>query len=293
MKVTAIINPKAGGNYASEIYKEVLEQFREFDLSYLLTEKQGDAISMAKNAVEQNADYIVCIGGDGTLNEVVQSMVHSNTALVPISAGTGSDFIKSLHFTDLDSIKDAMSSNSVVEIDLGLAATKGVSRYFINILEVGFGASVMKRVNSRKKSRSSFSFTSSVLALLPFFKPFKVHLSIEKQELDLDLAELVVANGQYFGGGMHASPGALLDDGLLNVHVVSGVGKLQMISKLGKLRNGSYIDDPVVSSYLTDNLLVTGNAPVEIDGEDFGELPLKVTLVNKCLKIVSPQVKKN
>lgn len=220
-------------------------------------------------------------------------MVNSSAVLVPISAGTGSDFVKSLGFNDLESIKSSMSSRNFIEIDLGVAENTHGKRYFVNILEVGFGASVMKRVNSRRKTRGGRSFTTSVLALLPFFRPFNVDVMISGEKRTLDLAEMVVANGRYFGGGMLAAPEAKLDDGKLDVHIVSGVGKLQMISKLGKLRNGTYVEDPSVVSYLTDNIEVTGSAPVEMDGEDFGELPVKIWVLPRSLKIVSPAIQKN
>lgn len=290
--MTAIINPHAGGNYASEIYQSVLDQFREFELDYHLTNGSGHATELAREAAQSGTDYLLCIGGDGTLNEVVQSLARTKTILVPVSAGTGSDFVKTLGNMGIESVKEAMNRGKFREIDLGLAIGNNRERFFINILEVGFGASVMKRVNSRRKTRGGLSFTTSVLALLPFFKPFRVTLKIDGQLEELNLAEMVVANGKYFGGGMLAAPGAELDDGLLEVHVVAGIGKMQMISKLGKLRNGSYIDDPAVKSYRTSEIEITGNAPVELDGEDFGELPVKVSLVEKCLRIISPDLQK-
>lgn len=266
----------------------MLEQFKEFDLQYHLTESPGHATDLAREAVSNGSHYVLCIGGDGTLNEVVQSLANTDTVLVPVSAGTGSDFVKTLGIKDLESIKEAMFQNRHMNIDLGVAERNGNKRYFINILEVGFGASVMKRVNSRRKRRGGSSFTSSVLALLPFFKPFGVKMSIKGTHRNLDLAEMVVANGKYFGGGMLAAPDAKLNDGLLEIHVVAGVGRMQMISKLGKLRDGSYIKDPTVQSHRTDEVELTGNAPVEMDGEDFGDLPLKISVAEKCLRIISP-----
>lgn len=261
-------------------------------MEHFLTDGPGDATAISRQAVQNGADYILCIGGDGTLNEIAQSMAGSRAVMVPVSAGTGSDFVRALNFSELDSVREAMREGRSRPIDLGLATYGGESRYFINILEVGFGASVMRRVNSRRKSRGGASFTRSVLSLLPFFRPFRVRLDVDGIGEEFDLAEMVVANGRYFGGGMLASPNAELDDGLLDVHVVSGVGRLQMVSKLGKLRNGSYINDPSVKSYRVKELGIVGNAPVEMDGEDFRGLPLKISIAERCLNIISPQTEK-
>lgn len=288
MKIKAIVNPRAGGGYASEIYRTVLDEFRDFEISYGLTSGSGDATKIAENAIREGFDYILCIGGDGTLNEVIQAMAHSEVVLVPVSAGTGSDFVRNLGFSDLNGVKEAIKAQNYLKIDLGVVAHEQKKRYFVNILEVGFGASVMKRVNSRKKVRGGSSFTSSVLALIPFFKPFPVKINIDDRNLVVDLAEMVVANGRYFGGGMLAAPAADLTDGYLEVHIVSGVGKFQLLSKLGKLRNGSYVDDPSVVSYRTDDIKMEGKAPVEIDGEDFGGLPIEITVDRACLKVLFP-----
>lgn len=292
MKVHAIINPVAGGGYASEIYSSVLEEFREFKVAHTLTRAPGDATRIAGEAVQEGTDYILCIGGDGTLNEVVQAMAHSDSVLVPISAGTGSDFVKTLGFRDIQSVIQSMKQKSSMQMDLGVIEHESGSRYFLNILEIGFGASVMKRVNSRKKVRGGSSFTSSLLALLPFFKPYPVKLVSEGVEEPLTLAEMVVANGKYFGGGMLAAPSAQLDDGLFDIHIVKGMGKLQMISKLRNLRDGSYVEDPAVKSLRVDKLEIKGDAPVEIDGEDYGNLPVRIRLEPGALKVLSPYLQK-
>ena len=293
MTVHAVINPVAGGGYASEIYHSVLDELKDFQVTHTLTTGPGDATRIAQDAVANGVDFILCIGGDGTLNEVVQALAHSNAILVPISAGTGSDFVKTLGLTDLESVKNSMKHRSYSEIDLGTVQAGGNTRYFLNVLEIGFGASVMKRVNSRKKVRGGSSFTSSVFALLPSFRPYQLTLASAERNESLRVAEMVVANGRYFGGGMLAAPAAELDDGFLDIHVVEGMGKMRMIMKLRKLRDGSYVKDPSVRSFKTDKLEVQGEAPVEIDGEDYGALPVKIGLEKKSLKVLAPESSTN
>lgn len=292
MRVHAIVNPAAGGGYASEIYRSVVHEFRKLDPSVFITSGPGEATSIAAEAVQQGATHILCIGGDGTLNEVVQAIAHTDAILVPVSAGTGSDFVKTLGLNDLGSVMEYMLNGSHRSIDLGRVSSSSGSRYFLNILEVGFGASVMKRVNARKKVRGGSSFTSAVISLIPSFRQFPVTVRVDGGEESFGLAEMVVANGRYFGGGMLAAPAAELDDGMMDIHIVRGVGRIQMMMKLRKLRDGTYVRDPSVQSYRASSIEISGDAPVEMDGEDLGTLPISIDTDRGALKVVGAPLQK-
>lgn len=287
MKVFAIVNPVAGGGYGEEIYRSVLREFESFDLEFHLTTGPGNATELARLALEKGFTHLVCIGGDGTLNEIVQSIAGSPIILVPVSAGTGSDFVKSTNLRDMASVIEAIRNNTSRPIDLGRITRNGERRYFLNILEVGFGAEVMMRVNSKKKVHNGRSFTSAVLASVPSYRPYEVSITHENGTETMKVAEMIIANGKYFGGGMLAAPDAELNDGLLDVHIVKGSGKLQLLAKLMKLRDGSHIHDKVVSSMRTSGMRIEGVAPVEIDGENFGQLPIEVGVEKGALRLIS------
>ncbi len=288
MNVRAIINPIAGGGYSSKIYPSVISQFRKFGIEFDLTERTGHAVTLARRAVSDGVDYLLCIGGDGTLNEVVQALIHTDTVLAPISAGTGSDFVKTLGLSSVEQIIRSIENRRFLDMDLGVAEASNQTRYFLNILEVGLGAKVIERVNSRKKVRGSASFTSSLLASLPSFRPYEMKISSREIQQEGKVAEIVVGNGRYFGGGMLAAPGAKLDDGLLDVHIVRGMNIISMLKRLRKLRDGTYVNDPSVTSFKTEKIDIDGNAPVEMDGEDFGTLPIKLRVEKKCMKVLAP-----
>ena len=286
MKIFAVVNPIAGGGYAEEIYRSVLKQFEKFELEFHLTSGPGNATDLAKDAVKNGFTHLVCIGGDGTLNEIVQALAKSPVILVPVSAGTGSDFVKSTSLRDITSVVEAMEKGTSRNIDLGKITRNGETRYFLNILEVGFGAQVMKRVNSRKKNHDGRSFTSAVLVSVPSYRPYEVNISYENGTESMKVAEIIIANGKYFGGGMLAAPNAELDDGRLDVHIVKGTGKIQLLTKLRKLRDGTHISDPVVSSLRTSSLKIFGDAPIEIDGENYGELPIEVGVEKDAIRLI-------
>ena len=283
----AIVNPVAGGGYAGEIYRSVLKEFEGFDFDFHLTSGPGNATELAKSAVEQGYTHLVCVGGDGTLNEIVQAIAHTEIILVPVSAGTGSDFVKTTALRDIHSVIEAMSNGTSSRVDIGKILRNGETRYFLNILEVGFGAKVMQKVNSRKKVHDGRSFTSAVLASVPSYHPYDITISHEDGKQALKVAEMIVANGKYFGGGMLAAPDAELDDGLFDVHIVGGAGKLQLLMKLRKLRDGSHVRDSMVTSMKTSSMRIEGDAPVEIDGENFGSLPIDISIARNALKLIS------
>ena len=159
-------------------------------------------------------------------------------------------------------------------------------RYFANIAEAGFGAEVMKRMNSHKKKRGGSSFTSTILMELYNFKKFSCSIKSEEYEETLDASEIIIANGLYFGGGIKAAPDASMSDGLLTVHIIRGAGRAKLLMNLRKLKNGSYIYDREVISFHTRKLQIDGNALVEIDGEDYGRLPSSFSIKPKALKVL-------
>lgn len=279
MKIHAVINPVAGGGYAEDLWPDIRKEFSDFDMSFDYTASPGHATELAEEAVRKGVDYLLCIGGDGTLNEVSQSLIGSRTALVPMSAGTGSDFIRTTELTGLKEIRKSIADGKRMPIDTVRVDYEGGTRHFINVMEVGFGASVMNRVNSHRKVRGSRSFTSAVLKEIANLKKYDVVLEYGDVYDRREVVEIVIANGKYFGGGMLASRDSSLTDGLVDVHIIKYIGRIGLLKRLGKLRDGTYIEDPQVSSISLSNLKIRGtDVPFEIDGESIGNLPVDISV---------------
>ena len=285
-KIHAIVNPNAGGGYSSNVWPKVKNPLSKYDLTYSITEKHGDAETFAEKAIADGNEFIAVVGGDGTLNEVVQSCAGKDITIIPVSAGTGSDFVRNFSINREGSIQDMIDRNISVSVDLGIVESSLGKRYFANIAEAGFGADVMKRMNSHKKKRGGSSFTSTILMELYNFKKFECSIQSEEFEETLDVSEIIVANGLYFGGGIKAAPDASMDDGLLTVHIIRGAGRAKLLMNLRKLKSGSYIHDKEVISFTTKRLHIDGSALVEIDGEDYGTLPTSFSVSSKMLKVL-------
>ena len=285
-RIHAIVNPNAGGGYSSNVWPKVKNLLSKYDLTYSITEKHGDAELFAKKAIEDGNEFIAVVGGDGKLNEVVQPCAEKDITIIPVSAGTGSDFVRNFSINREGSIQDMIDQNISVEVDMGVAESSMGKRYFANIAEAGFGAEVMKRMNSHKKKRGGGSFTSTILMELYNFKKFQCTVKSEEYEETLDASEIIIANGLYFGGGIKAAPDAAMSDGLLTVHIIRGAGRAKLLMNLRKLKNGSYIYDREAVSFHTRKLQIDGNALVEIDGEDYGKLPSSFSINPKALKVL-------
>jgi len=282
-----ILNPVSGGGYIMEKWPEIKRSLQGLDYTTVITERPGHAEEIAREAVNNSAEYVICAGGDGTLNETLQAMVGTHTTLVPISAGTGSDFIKSSPL-DAGSITGLIRDHRKKRIDCGIVRYQGGERYFLNILEIGFGASVMMRVNAKKNSRGGNVFIRSILREIWDLKYYEMVVGLSHGTEDMRATEIIIANGKYFGGGMKASPDSVLDDGMLNVHIIKDIGMVRMLAGLSSLRNGRYVKKKTVRNMVLKNISVGGDpAPVEADGEVLGTTPAIISVVPESVYVLS------
>ncbi len=287
-KVHAILNPVAGGGFASKSWLDILKILSHFELTYSTTSGPGDAEKIAKKAIDDGNEYIACAGGDGTLNEILQAVAGTETILIPFSAGTGSDFIKNFQVEDSGKIREFVENGISSTVDMGKISMEGKEKFFLNIAEVGFGAMVTTRVNAHKKTRGSASFNAAIFRELLKFTPFNANIDSEDFHKEMKVSEIIIANGKYFGGGIKAAPDALLDDGFFTVHIIHGAGRIRLLKKLGKLRDGTYIHDPMVTTIKVKEIKIAGRALLEADGEDLGHAPATFTVVPHSLRVLGP-----
>lgn len=291
MKLLFIVNPSAGNGNAGkewpEIEKEIDSNFPEHEC--VLTERPGHATELAKNGAIKGFDTIVSCGGDGTLNEVINGVAGSEIRVALIPLGTGSDFGKSIGIRSVQDALKALKSGRTEKVDLANVTfdETGTSRTFINILEIGFGAEVMKYVNSHSKAGKN-SFLIGVLSVLMKLKRFRVKFELDKLQ-EMDTIEVIVANGKYFGGGMLASPCSIISDGNLDVHIMKPVSKLTTLLRLKNLMNGTYIEKNFSYEFRGKafHFLGKGNL-VEMDGEVVGNTPISISLLEKGVNFVVP-----
>ena len=288
MKIGAIVNPISGDGSAVGSIPEIEKQVRGIT-ELVITKKGGEAMLAAERFAKSGFDFIIVAGGDGTLNEASQGIIDTDTALVPLAFGNGSDFTRSIGRIEMAGLSNAIEAGRTRKVDTIEVEYAGKRTHFINIMELGFGALVMKRFNDRRKIRKNTSFARHILAEAFRLKAMQISISGDSFSFSGDIAECIIANGMYFGRGLLASPGSSIDDGIMDVHIIEGMGKGEFFVKLPRIRKGSYVQDRKVRNYTARNVEVsTPGIPFEVDGEFLGFSPLKATIRPQSLNLLQP-----
>jgi diacylglycerol kinase (ATP) len=298
--VKIIVNPVAGA-YATRrkwpLISRILERIGlAFDFQY--TEGTGHAIELARAAASDGYRFLVAVGGDGTVNEVANGILHSTnaakTALGIISTGTGSDFIRSVGIArDFPSACSALTSSKRIAIDVGIveyqSKGKTLQRFFVNGAGAGFDAVVVEETERLPKYfGGTIPYLGGLLRALLGYKNKTVVVNTEDAAMSGRVLNVVVANGGYMGGGMHIAPQAKLSDSLLDVVMVGDMGKFELIKEIPTVYKGTHIYHPKVRMVKAKR--VTIKSPerllVHADGELLGESPVSFWIVPAALSIV-------
>jgi len=304
-KTVLIVNPKSAngavGRNWTRINQEISRGLKtEYDVRF--TERQGHATPIAREAIKDGYELAIAVGGDGTINEVVNGFfdkekpLNPSAALAVMSIGTGSDFVRTLEFpTTPFECAERIRSGKVWSIDLGrcsfidLNGEQG-SRFFINIADFGSGGAVVDKVNrTTKVFGGRISFLWAILTTLSTYKNKLTRYRIDDgPEQEQVLNTFVVANGRFYAAGLKPAPNAQLDDGLFDIVSIGDVGFLEAVSSLGKFRKGAHLEIPKVSFSRGRTVVATSDETqlVEMEGEVVGRLPARFEMFPKAVNIV-------
>lgn len=298
-----IVNPNAGNGKGRKDWELISSGLRNHGLlwSEHFTEKKGHAIILSQEAIAAGYRKIICVGGDGTLNETVNGVFNQKICptteitlgLIPV--GTGNDWgrmfgIPLNYEGAIQIIRDGKTMlHDIGKVGYFNGENKG-ERYFINIAGVGFESVVVRRTNVQKdagKSGKTIYFYNLLMSLLSY-KNTKTEIVIDGKKTEADVFSLNVGNGRYCGGGMQQTPFALPDDGVLDVTVIKGIGKLEIILNLKILYNGKILNHPKVAGYKCKNVAVRSDSVlyVEADGESLGQAPAEFSIIPSGINII-------
>lgn len=298
-----IVNPNAGNGKGKEDWDTISGLLKEKGIpySYKLTERKGHATELAALAIEEGFRKIISVGGDGTLNEIVNGVFSNNicpttdVSLAIIPVGTGNDWGRMFGIpSDYKKAIDIISENKQLVHDVGVITyhngQEKKTRYFINIAGLGFESVVVKKTNDQKdKGRNGkLIYFYNLLTSLLSYKNTKAEITVDGKKVTADVFSINVGNGRYCGGGMRQTPKALPDDGLLDLTIINGMGKLEIIRNLKILYDGSILDHPKINGFRCKNINVTSNSIIytEADGESLGHTPVEFTIIPSGIYMV-------
>lgn len=304
-KITFIVNPNAAMGSTSREWPQIkaLARDRLGPFQPHLTTGPGDATELTRRALLEGAELVVCLGGDGTLNEVVNGFMAEDGPIRPeamlgfIPRGTGCDFIKTVPIPrELNRALDVIMSSHARPIDLGRLTYMDHSghrshRYFHNITSFGLGGEVDERVNRTTKVFGGFvSFIWATLISILVYDKKRVHLKVDNCFDQRVLCwNVVVANGQYHGGGMWVAPEAAVDDGMFHVTVIGDFTLAEVFLNLPKLYNGKLLQLEKVSTLVGKRVQATSDQRVllDVDGEQPGQLPVTIDIVPGAVSLIT------
>ena len=291
-----VVNPAAGGGRALRSVAWLLERLAARpEVRLEITRRPGDAESLAADAARRGHDRVIAVGGDGTVQEVVNGLLAASEpaemGIVPL--GSGNDLARSLGLsTELASAWRIAIGHATRQIDVARARNgSGAERWFASAGGIGFDAQVAAAMADRSGWQAGRAgYLLATLAELRRFHNRRVRLTIDGVVETADVLFVAIANGEFYGGGMRIGPGASVDDGRLDVCVVGDISRLTVLRQLPNLYRGTHINHPAVSMRSGTTIEADGDADtrIHLDGEPFGVLPLHVTISRRALAVAAP-----
>ena len=239
----------------------------------------NDTVDDAKKTGSQFKDTeytVTSIGGDGSVNLVLNDIVGTKNTLAYIPIGTGNDF----YHANADDLKKGMHDVDIVKIN---------GRYFINVACFGIDADIANddRFIHNKLIPESMRYNAGVVYYFLTYKPKYLTLEIDGQTISQKVTTIVVANAKYYGGGYKVSPYGSIDDGMLEVHIVDALSKPKMAKIILSMKDASHLKDPAVRSFQTDKLAILAQEQTgaNIDGEVLISDRFDIQIVPKVIKL--------
>jgi len=299
-----IVNPNAGKKKGKQDWPAITRMLADAGIEYLsfFTEHRGHAIELTRKYIRAGFRRFLVVGGDGTLNEVVNGIFTQNItnvseillAMVPV--GTGNDWCRTFHIPhDYEKAIRIVTEGRTLMQDTGLMEFtdhegKRAKRYFVNIAGMGFDAMVAEKTNRDKdKGKTNpFLYFINIFTSLFSFKITRTRITTDDAEFKGEVFSMTAAIGQYNGGGMKQAPRAIPDDGLLDLTIIRKIGKFKVIRNVINLLDGSFTRLPEVSEFRTSTIRIesTPELYAETDGESMGKTPFHFSVLPRSLQIV-------
>jgi len=286
-----IVNPKAGNGHALDVVKNIKEicNLNKINYSIELTKYPEHATYIANNN-KNKFEKIIAVGGDGTLNEILNGIIDGKAALGVLPCGTGNDFAKTI-YKDIKNVNNIITSLINAEskrCDIG----KCNNKYFINIASVGIDAEIAHKVQRGKKIfKGKASYLFHLANTLIKYQSKKLNITVDNINIETDTLLTTISNGKYYGGGIMPTPNADIFDGKFDICHIRKMNKIKIPFLLNKYIKGKHKDFKEVNFYKAKIVKIQSENPfaVNLDGETFTADSVCFELKSKHINLIYPE----
>jgi YegS/Rv2252/BmrU family lipid kinase len=295
-----IVNPTAGAGKTAKYWPQIKQLLKKIGVRFEhdLTEAPGHAIELARAAVGKGYKFIVSVGGDGTINEVVNGIYETGNikdiALGIIGTGTGGDYIRTIGVSrNFQQSCERLLHPDKIIVDLGMVehtiGGQPKRRIFTNFAGMGFDAEVVKATTKKFKSLGSVpSYLMGLLTTLICYRNREITLKIDGKEESRKICTIIMSNGKYGGGSMFIAPQADIKDGLFDVVIIGDVSKPDLLASLPRIYRGTHLTHPKVTLKHGRVVEIQSKsiAALQADGELLGEVPARFSVLPSALTLL-------
>lgn len=303
IRAAVVVNPVSGNGRTGRSWPAIAASMKQegIDFEYRFTGEPGEATAITCDFLERGHELIISVGGDGTVNEVVNGFclnkgaAGGTTSLGIISSGTGRDLARTLGAPSNFAEAARRIYHAVpFPVDVGEVKFSGKSgeqevRYFLNVAGMGLDGDIVDRVNNTSKALGGFvSFLWGTVVSLCRYQNKKMKIAVDGTEIcDEPITFVAVANGCYFGGGMFIAPHARMDDGWLDIIIARNLGKGNLLLNLPRVYRGTHLAHPLITSLRGREITVqSDDRPLlNLDGEQPGCAPAGVAIQPQAIKL--------
>lgn len=300
----AIVNQAAGGGKTEKDWPLISHLLEKHGISFEphFTSRRLHASIIARNKIKEGFSKIIVVGGDGTMNEVIngvfaQDRINTTEVMLGmISVGTGNDWARMFDIpADYEGAVQTIKQQKTFIQDAGLVNyrknDKEWKRYFVNIAGMGFGARVVERSNRMKDRGKSgpFLYFYNIFYSLLKYRSLRALIDIDGNTFDRSIFSMNVGIGKYNGGGMIQVPHAIADDGLYSITLIKKMGKLNVLANIKRLYNGRITEHSKVETYMAKSVQIDGpvRLKIETDGESLGHGPMRFQIIPRSVRVIS------
>lgn len=301
LRLVVAINPTASFGKGRTVGPAVVQTLRALghDVTSLTEPDFEQLMEAGRKAVASKPDALIVVGGDGMVNLGTNLVVNSKVPLGIVPSGTGNDMARGLGIpfdnteAAIEALVDALGKPPRV-IDAGRITysdeTTGADavRWFACMVSAGFDSVVNERANRMRHPKGPSRYTLALVLELVGLKPIAYKLVLDGNEFETNAMLVSVGNNVSLGGGMKATPDALLDDGLLDVLVVQPLSRTAFLRIFPRVFKGTHVTDPRVTIHRAKSIRIESDVAVAYaDGERVGRLPITIEVAPDALRVLS------